>query len=309
MLLDRRRLRRKLGLWRGLAIVAAVLGLGALALVGSGARDLVTKDQIARVTIEGLITDDRKKRKLLQSLAKADHVKGVLVYVNSPGGTTTGGEMLYNQLREISKKKPVVAQFGTIAASAGYIVGLGTDHIVSRGNTITGSIGVIMQWPEFTGLLDKVGVKMNTVKSGSLKAEPSPFEPLNEESKQLLQSMIADGQKWFTGLVETRRKIDLEAVPGLLKGRVYSGRDALKHKLIDAIGGEDEVRKYLTEKRKLPKDLKIVDWKPKRDLDWPFSSATANFIVHTVAAWLGSTTLGPTSTSLEGMVSVWRPGQ
>lgn len=308
--LERRRLRRKLGFWRGLAILAAVLALGTLALIGSGAKDLVNQDQIARITIEGLITDDRKQQKLLQSIARAKHVKGVVVYVNSPGGTTTGGEMLYNQLREISKRKPVVAQFGTIAASAGYIVGLGTDHIISRGNTITGSVGVIMQWPEFSGMLDKVGVKMNTVKSGTLKAEPSPFEPLNEDSKRLLEEMIADGQKWFTGLVSERRKIDLAAVPGLLKGRVYSGREALKHKLIDGLGGEQEVRKYFVEKRKLPSQLKIVDWKPKRDLDWPFSSATANYFVHMVAGWLGAATLPSTaSTGLEGMVSVWRPGQ
>ena len=169
-ILDRRRLRRKLGLWRGLAIVAGVLALGALALVGSGAQNLVKQDQIARIAIEGMITEDRKQIALLKSLANADHVKGVIVFVNSPGGTTTGGEAIYRNLRDISKKKPVVAQFGTVAASAAYIAGLGTDHIITRGNSITGSVGVIMQWPEFTGLLDKLGVKMNTVKSGSLKS-------------------------------------------------------------------------------------------------------------------------------------------
>jgi len=309
-LLERRRLRRRLGLWRGLAVVAAVFALGALALIGGGAKDLVKRDQIARITIEGLITDDRKQQELLQSIAKADNVKGLLVFVNSPGGTTTGGEMLFRHLREVAKKKPVVAQFGTIAASAGYIVGLGTDHIVSRGNTITGSVGVIMQWPEFSGLLDKIGVKMNTVKSGSLKAEPSPFKPLTDESRQFLDTMIAEGQEWFLGLVRTRRKIDTASVPGLLKGRVYSGREALRHKLIDEIGGEDEARKYLVEKRKLPKGLKIVNWKPKNDLEWPFSGAMTNFLARTVAGWLGTGTLHTqVSTGLEGMVSVWRPGQ
>jgi len=310
VLLERRRLRRKLGVWRSLAVVAGVLSVGAVALVAGGAKDLVKKDQIARVSIEGLITDDRKKQELLESIAKADHVKGLLVFVNSPGGTTTGGEMLFRKLREVAKKKPVVAQFGTIAASAGYIVGLGTDHIVSRGNTITGSVGVIMQWPEFTGLLDKIGVKMNTVKSGSLKAEPSPFSPLNDESKQFLDKMIAEGQEWFLGLVRSRRKIDTGAIPGLVKGRVYSGREALRHKLIDEIGGEDEVRKYLTDKRQVPAGLKIVDWKPSKDLNWPFSNASANFLVRMVAGWLGNATLGnQSSTGLEGMVSVWRPGQ
>jgi protease-4 len=307
-ILDRRRLRRKLGFWRGLAIVVGVLALGMLAWVGSGAKQLVKKDQIARIAVEGLITDDRKKQHLLKSLAKADHVKGVIVFVNSPGGTTTGGEMLFRNLREIAKKKPVVAQFGTVAASAAYIAGLATDHIVSRGNSITGSVGVIMQWPEFTGLLDKIGIKMNTVKSGSLKAEPSPFKPLDEENKRILNEMIQEGQRWFLGLVKTRRKIDPATVPGLLQGRVYSGREALRHKLIDEIGGEDEVRAYLVKKRKVPANLKIVDWEPKKDLDWPFSGASANFLIRAVAGWLGVGTLNMRSTGgLDGMVSVWHP--
>jgi len=307
-ILDRRRLRRKLGLWRGMAIVVGVLALGMLAWVGSGAKQLVKKDQIARIAIEGLITDDRKKQKLLKSLAKADHVKGVIVYVNSPGGTTTGGEMLFRNLREIAKKKPVVAQFGTVAASAAYIAGLATDHIVSRGNSITGSVGVIMQWPEFTGLLDKIGIKMNTVKSGSLKAEPSPFKPLDEENKRILNEMIQEGQRWFLGLVKARRKIDPATVPGLLQGRVYSGREALRLKLVDEIGGEDEVRAYLVKKHKLSASLKIVDWEPTKDLDWPFSNASANLLISAVAGWLRAGTLKMRSTSgLDGMVSVWHP--
>jgi protease-4 len=310
-ILDRRRLRRKLGLWRGLAIVAGVLGLGALALIGSGAKDLVKQDQIARIAIEGMITEDRKQIALLKQVAKADHIKGVILFVNSPGGTTTGGEALYRGLRDISKKKPVVAQFGTVAASAAYIAGLGTDHIVARGNSITGSVGVVMQWPEFTGLLDKVGVKMNTVKSGSLKAEPSPFKPLDDENRKLLEDMIAEGQQWFLGLVKTRRKIDTASIPGLEQGRVYSGRVAKEYKLVDEIGGEAEARAYLETKRKIPANLKIIDWKPNKDLDWPFSSATANFMLRAIAGWLGLGTIsyGAQQVSLDGMVSIWHPAK
>ena len=131
--------------------------------------------QIARIAIEGTITDDRDQLAMLKKIKDAKHVDGVLVFVNSPGGTTTGGESLYGALREVAEKKPVVAQFGTVAASAGYIVGLGTDHIVARGNTITGSVGVLAQWPEVSELLSKLGVKFNEVKSGELKAAPNPF--------------------------------------------------------------------------------------------------------------------------------------
>jgi protease-4 len=309
-ILDRRRLRRKLGLWRGLAIVAGVLAIGTLALIGSGAKQLVRQDHIARITVEGLITDDRKQVQLLKSVAKADHIKGVILFVNSPGGTTTGGEALYRGLRDIAAKKPIVAQFGTVAASAAYIAGLGTDHIVARGNSITGSVGVIMQWPEFTGLLDKIGVKMNTVKSGRLKAEPSPFKPLDEENRKILDEMIAESQQWFLGLVKDRRKVDTASIPGLQQGRVYSGREALRHKLVDEIGGEDEARKYLTEKRKVPKNLKVIDWRPKKDLDWPFSNATANYLLKALAGWLGAGTLqGLPQTSLDGMLSIWHPAK
>ena len=138
---------------------------------------LWSEDQIARVSITGTIMEDREQLKMLQNIADADHVQALIVYVNSPGGTTTGGEALYDGLRRIAEKKPVVAQFGTVAASAGYIVGLATDHIVSRGNSITGSVGVIVQWPEVTELLEKLGVQMNTVKSGRLKAvTQSPYQ-------------------------------------------------------------------------------------------------------------------------------------
>ena len=309
-LLDRRRLRRKVGFWRAFAIIAAVLALGAFALIGGGAKDLIQKDQIARIAIEGLITEDRKQIELLQRVAKADHVKGVVLFVNSPGGTTTGGEALYKGLREIAAKKPLVAQFGTVAASAAYIAGLGTDHIIARGNTITGSVGVVMQWPEVTGLLEKVGVKMNVIKSGDLKAEPSPFKPIDEANRAVLNEMIAESQAWFLGLVKDRRKIDTSAVPGLEQGRVYSGRVAVRHKLIDEIGGQETAVKYLVDKRKVPKGLKVVDWKPKQDLNWPLGPSSASLFARLLAGVFGiSITDFPETRTLglDGLISVWQP--
>ena len=156
--LDRRRLRRSLSLWRGLGVAGLALAIGAFVLGGDKLATLSGKKQIARIAIEGTIMESREQLKMLKEIADADHVAGVLLYVNSPGGTTTGGEAIYESLREIGKKKPVVAQFGTVAASAGYIVGLASDHIVARGNTITGSVGVIVQWPEFAQLMEKIGV-------------------------------------------------------------------------------------------------------------------------------------------------------
>ena len=157
-------------------------------------RGLAERRQIARVSLEGIITEDRDQLKLLKQLAESKQVAAVILFINSPGGTTTGGEAMFEAIRELAKAKPVVAQLGTVATSAAYIAGLATDHIVARGNTITGSVGVIFQWAEVSQLLDKLGVKMNEIKSGPLKANPSPFQPMDEAGKALAEQMVAESQ-------------------------------------------------------------------------------------------------------------------
>lgn len=269
--LDRRRLRSRLSLWRTFAVIAGLLAIGLLLFSSADRAGLLDSRQIARVTIEGMITEDRDLLRMLQKIGESKHVSGVIVAVNSPGGTTAGGEALFEALRDIAKTKPVVAQFGTVATSAAYIAGLATDQIVARGNTITGSVGVIFQWPEFSGLLEKLGIKVNEIKSGPLKANPSPFLPLDDAGRSAAEEMVAESQRWFLALVRTRRGIETKSVPGLEQGRVFSGRDALNHKLIDQIGGEAEVVKYLEDKRSVPKGLKIVDWKVSRDTSWSFA--------------------------------------
>ena len=190
--LDRRRLRRRLSLWRTLAVIAGLLAVGFMLFSTADRAGLLENRQIARVTIEGMITEDRDVLRLLQKIGEAKHVAGVIVAVNSPGGTTAGGEALFEALRLLAKTKPVVAQFGTVATSAAYIAGLATDQIVARGNTITGSVGVIFQWPEFAGLLEKLGIKVNEIKSGPLKANPSPFLPLDDAGRSAAEEMVAE---------------------------------------------------------------------------------------------------------------------
>jgi len=309
--LDRRRLRRRLSLWRGLAVIAAALAVGFLALGGEKALDAAGRKQIARVAITGMITEDREQLKLLKRIEEASHVAGVILFVNSPGGTTTGGEALYEAVRKLSSKKPVVAQFGTTAASAAYIAGLATDHIVARGNTITGSVGVIFQWPEVSQMLDKLGVKMNEIKSGPLKANPSPFQPIDEAGRKLTEAMIAESKQWFVELVASRRGVDTRVIDGLEQGRVFSGREAARLRLVDEIGGEPEAVRWLETEKNLPKGLRVVDWKPKSELPWSFAGAAAGLIV-SIAREAGlpvrlsedSFTLG--RLSLDGLVSVWQ---
>ena len=312
-ILDRRSLRRRVGLWRGAAILGGFLALMAGMFAITGGQGLSERKQIARVTIEGMITEDRDQLRLLKRLAEAKNVEGVILFINSPGGTTTGGEALFESVRNIAKTKPVVAQFGTVAASAAYITGLAADHIVARGNTITGSVGVIFQWPEVSGLLDKFGVKMNEIKSGNLKAVPSMFEPINPEGRKVAEQMVAESQSWFVSLVKERRSVRTADIAGLEQGRVFSGREALVHKLVDQIGGEAEVVRWLEEKRQVPKDLRIVDWRPRRDVDlgWTrlFGQAAARLIG--LSADDAGVVLGADRTfgrlMLDGLVSVWQP--
>lgn len=313
-ILDRRRLRRRASFWRGLAILAVVAAVGAVIHFGSDRAGMIGEGkQIARISLEGIITEDRKQLELLERVANARNVEALILFINSPGGTTTGGEAVYEAIRKVSEKKPVVAQFGTIATSAAYIAGLATDQIVARGNSITGSVGVIFQWAEFSELFNKLGIKMNEIKSGPLKANPSPFQPADEAGKAAAQEMIAESMRWFVGLVSQRRGIDTSAVPGLQDGRVYSGREALAHKLVDRIGGEDEAKRWLEESRGVTKNLKIVDWKPSREPAWGLLGDTAMALARWIGGPLADTMVRlmesrvVAALQLDGLVAVWQP--
>jgi protease-4 len=314
--LDRRRLRRRVSWWRALAVIAAVIAIGLVSAKTAERTGLTESRHIARVSVDNLITEDRPQLKMLQSIAENKQVAGVILFVNSPGGTTTGGEALFEAIRNLAKDKPVVAQFGTLATSAAYIAGLATDHIVARGNTITGSVGVIFQWAEVSQLLDKIGVKMNEVKSGPLKANPSPFQPIDEAGRAAAEQMVADSQKWFVGLVSSRRNIDTRSVAGLEQGRIFSGREALTYKLIDEIGGEAEAVQWLEQKRDIPKGLKVVDWKPKRGSDWSLVGTSGAVIGYLFGdriggefAYLLGNEHGLGALRLDGLVSVWQASE
>lgn len=307
LLLERRRLRRRLGFWRiaALLLVLAVILVAAAASGGSGSRQ-AWKDQIARVRISGIINGDQPTLDLLDEIIKADHVKAVLVAIDSPGGSTAGSEALYEKLREVAAKKPLVATMENVAASGGYITAISADYIVARGNTITGSIGVIFSMPEFSGLLAKVGVQMEEVKSGPLKAEPSPYAPMSDAARAVTAEMVADSFDWFTGLVAERRKIPLAQVKILADGRVYTGRQAVKNKLIDALGGEEVATAWLEDERKIAKDLPVVDWEAEAPAKSSiFGTASGATLLNQLG--LGSLSDTIRRAGLDGLVSVWHP--
>ncbi len=310
--LDRRTLRRRVGFWRSAFFLLGVLALGVLAYVAGGP-EMTRPRHIARVTIDGLITDDRRQLQMLDRLAKSKNVAGLMLSINSGGGTTTGGEALFEAIRNVAKVKPVVAQFGTVAASAAYICGLSADHIVARGNSITGSVGVIFQWPEVSGLLEKVGVKVNEIKSGPLKAEPGLFAPISAGGRQVAEQMVAESQGWFLGLVKARRGVDTASIPGLEQGRVFSGREALTYKLVDEIGGEAEAIRWLESRPGFPAKLRVIDWHPQSDNNF---SLFRSVIGGAAGLWQGASNDAAfwaeldtirSRLSLDGLVSVWQP--
>ena len=291
-IVDRRRMRRGLILWRtiaavlGIAIVVAVVG----EISGRG-------DYVARVSVTGIISSDTQLMRRLKEIARNDRAAALIVDISSPGGTVVGGEELYLELRRVAESKPVVATIGTLGTSAAYMAALGTDRIFSREGSITGSIGVIMQATEITGLLESIGVSTEAIKSGPLKAVPSPFEKLSDDGRAAARAVIMDVYGMFVDLVAERRGLPRDQALKLSDGRIYTGRQAMELGLVDEIGGEVEARAWLAAERSVPSGLPIRDI-DRRDEFSPWRSAIALLTQKTVL----SETL-----TLDGLVSLWHP--
>jgi protease-4 len=259
----RRRKWRRSAFWRGF-LVAAVLGLIVVGFAGSGAL-LEARPQIARYVVAGIITDDAERDRFLNEIAENDSVRAVVVRVNSPGGTTAGAEALYAALRRVAEEKPVVAVLGEVAASGGYVAAIAADRIVGRGNTLTGSIGVIMEYPDLTQVMERLGIELETVRSSELKAEPSPFRPTNPAARARDQALVAESYRWFRDLVGDRRGLEGAALDAVANGGVFTGRLALENGLIDEIGGEPEALAWLESRDRGLADLPVRDWEVERD--------------------------------------------
>ena len=259
-IIDRRRLRRKLGFWRVATLFLAAGAAFAAVYAAGGFGGGAAKDHVAKVRITGAITDDEELIARLTAIEESDKAKGLIVMIDSPGGTTAGGEAIYEAIRKVAAKKPVTSQIGTLGASAGYMIAVAADHVVARQSSIVGSIGVIFQYPDISELLGKVGVKVESIKSSPLKAEPNFFTPSSEEAKTMIRKMILDSYDWFVGIVDERRPFDRTQTLALADGSVFTGRQALQNKLIDEIGGEAEARNWLTGKG-IDAKLETVEWK------------------------------------------------
>jgi protease-4 len=307
-LVDRRRLSRQVRFWRVAAfVIAAVailaLGLRLAGLAGAG------QAHIARLSISGLITGDAETLKLIRGV-RDSKAAAVILTIDSPGGTTEGSEVLYDEIRRLAEKKPVVAVVGAMAASGAYITAIGADRIFAHGNSIVGSIGVLVEFPNFSGLMDKVGVKLESIKSSPLKASPNGFEPTPEAAREAMASLVADSFAWFKGLVKERRGMSDEQLAAVDDGRVFTGRQGMPLKLIDAIGGQREAIAWLESAKGVPKGLPVRDWKRQEGfMGLKLTSLAAEAAEaagwNSLASAVRQAALGA-GNSVDGLLSIWQ---
>lgn len=316
VIVDRRRLRRKLTFWRVIAaVVAIVVVVGAgMMLTRSSPSGLAAGGAIARIKIEGLIQSNNDRIEALERLENSS-AAAVVVQINSPGGTTAGSEQLYDALVRLKAKKPMVVVVEGLAASGAYIAALASDHIVAQQTSLVGSIGVLFQLPNFTGLLKTVGVQVEEVKSSPLKAAPNGYEPTSPEARAALESLVKDSYAWFRNLVQTRRAMDEAQLDKVADGRVFTGRQAVDLKLIDQIGDEKTAVAWLVSEKKVKSGLPVRDFKlaPKFG-DLSFLRATASIALEAlgldaVARRVEQAGLAQAIDrfGLDGMLALWQP--
>jgi len=309
-IVDRRRLRRQLTFWRVAAFVIAAIAIVFAFSKYSGVAAIEhSQPHIARLAIKGLITGDDATLKVIRDIASSN-ASAVVLTIESPGGTTTGAELVFDELRRLAAKKPVAAVVGTMAASGAYIAALGADRIFVQGNSIVGSIGVLVEFPNFSGLLDKLGVKFEAIKSSPLKAAPNGLEPTSDAARAAMASLVADSFDWFKALVKDRRHMSDDELAQIADGRVFTGRQGIPLKLVDAIGGEREAIAWFESEKAIAKNLPVRDWKPAKTFSLGLLGSAASIADGLGLSGLASLMKQGDEASqtqlLDGLVSVWQ---
>ena len=221
-------------------------------------------ERISVIKLEGVISDSvgtsifkdlTSSSSVLDLIVKATKdpsIKAIVLRINSPGGTVAASQELYKAIIKARKKKPVVATMGDIAASGGYYIASATDAIFANPGTLTGSIGVITSYLNFYDLLNKIGVKGITIKSGEFKDIGNPTRPLTEKEKKILQTLLDDSYDQFLTDVSKGRKVPKEKIAKIAEGLIYTGKQAKKIGLVDHLGDYYQAVQYaqtLTKKR------------------------------------------------------------
>lgn len=291
-LVDRRRLKRRLAIWRVLA-VGALVAVVAVAFGRFGSFE--SGPHVGVLWVEGLILSDPYRDDAIAAVIDDPDIEALIVRIDSPGGGTFASETLYRGLKEVAAEKPVVAVMEGVAASGGYMAAIAADHIVARETTVTGSIGVIMTGFNLVELLDMIGIEDESIRSGPFKARPDPSERMSPEVRELTQKLIGDVHDMFVGMVADSRDLDIATVETLADGRIYTGRMAVDNRLIDGLGGMAEARAWLEATHDIDPEL------PEYDIDIPYPDA---YLSDWARALFGKSYLAERLT-LDGLVSVW----
>ncbi len=233
------------------------------------------KEKIAVIAISGVIAEENGMVEVVSAKLKAavlnPDIKAIILKVESPGGSVNASDLIYNEvIKTKNSKKPIVAFYNSIAASGGYYVSVPADKIIATPATWTGSIGVIMQVPNFSGLMSKVGLQMVTIKSGKSKDTLSPYRPTTEEDQEIFQKLVDESYEQFVQIVSKGRKMNLQKARALADGRIYSAKQARENGLIDKVGYfEDAVE--MAQKLSGFKDASPVEIQEKRGFTNMFS--------------------------------------
>jgi protease-4 len=321
LILDRRRLARRLIFWRTvavLAVIAVVLtflrppvggydlrlpGFGfATASHPAGQAAVGGGSYVARLPVDGIIGDDPKLVAAVRAIAGDRGAAALIVTIDSPGGSVAGGEALHDAIAAVAAVMPVVGVLRGTPASAGYMIAVPAQRIFARQSTITGSIGVLLETGDVSGLLKMLGISADPIVSGPLKDQPSYVKPLSPQGRDVLQGLVMDLYDQFVGMVASGRHMDPARVRALADGRAYTGRQALPLGLIDAIGGEADARAWLASAKGVPADL-------------PTSNVGDRPVYRRMlGAWFGGIdgglwkTLFSQGVMLDRAMAIWQPG-
>jgi len=225
-----------------------------------------SQPKVGLIRIEGTITDYLDTVSIISQATKDESIKAVVIDVDSPGGAVGASQEIYRAIEKLREKKPVVVSMGNVAASGGYYISAPANVIYANPGTITGSIGVIIQHVDVSEILNKFGVKVNTIKSGANKDILYPTKPLLPEQKALLEKTVMDVYDQFLDAIVKYRPIKKDVLKSYADGRVFSGNEAKALGLVDKIGNIQDAISEAKKLGKLKEDAPVIELKPKKPL-------------------------------------------
>ena len=260
-------------------------------------KNITPKNFIAKVHLEGIINDKNELINKLNEINQNKKIKGLLIIINSPGGTFVSSKEILDALTKISTTIPTSAYMREMATSGAYMASLGVKKIFANQGTITGSIGVILQTAQLTSLMEKIGVKPIVIKSGELKATPNPLEDLDEEKKNYLKKIIEQLQNEFIDIVEKKRDLNQTILREISSGRIFTSKQALDLNLIDFIGSETDALDWIIKEGNLDQKIDVIELDKKKSL------------LNLMNTNLFKNSLKPFNLNLNnGILAIWTPG-